>query len=91
MQAPDIKRAVVKLAASMLVCFNARRHSSELPAKASMAKDTRLTSRSEAIAWCGVVWRGMVALVVVLNPGRRLRRLKLKLTSYNSDVKKIGE
>ena len=36
----------VKLAASMAVCLSAIRHNSELPAKASMAVETRSTRRS---------------------------------------------
>jgi hypothetical protein len=43
--APEIKRIVMKLAASMPVCLSAARHSSELPAKAIMASDVRTIMR----------------------------------------------
>jgi hypothetical protein len=44
--APDTNRSEVKLAASMSVSFSARRHSSELPAKANMASDVKVMSRA---------------------------------------------
>ena len=44
----------VKLAASIAVCFSARRQSSELPAKASIARKVRRKSRAGFIAESGV-------------------------------------
>ena len=52
--APDASRKLVKLAASMLVCFNAIRQSSELPANASIAKSVSAAVRPAeglAVAW----------------------------------------
>ncbi|HEY6094245.1 MAG TPA: hypothetical protein VIU93_04755 [Gallionellaceae bacterium] len=43
--APESRRSVVKLAGSMLVFLSATRHSSELPAKASMASDVSTMRR----------------------------------------------
>lgn len=43
--APDSKRMVVKLAASIAVWWSAARHKRELPAKASSANDIRLIKR----------------------------------------------
>ena len=48
MSAPDASRMAVKLAASISVSRNATRQSSELPAKASMAKAVRSGMRKVA-------------------------------------------
>ena len=47
--APEINRIVVKLAASMPVCFSAARHSRELPANAIMASEVRKIRRGKGI------------------------------------------
>ncbi|HVO65973.1 MAG TPA: hypothetical protein VMT12_05755 [Syntrophales bacterium] len=49
--APEISLIVVKLAASMLVCFRAARHSNELHANAIMASDVRATTRAYDISF----------------------------------------
>ena len=46
----------VKLAASMLVCFNANRQSNELPANAIIAKSVRMKSRVGFTAFCRAMW-----------------------------------
>jgi hypothetical protein len=48
--APDSRRMVVKLAASMLVFLSARRHSSELLANANIASNVSVTRRAEDIS-----------------------------------------
>ena len=43
--APEMMRMKVKLAASMLVCFNANRQSKEFPANAVMVTTVRMKTR----------------------------------------------
>src|SRR6266850_6882678 len=47
--APESMRIEVKVAGSIAVCFNAMRHSSELPANAIIANDVRITIRVREI------------------------------------------
>jgi hypothetical protein len=49
--APEISRMTVKLAGSILVCFSASLHSSELPANASMASEVNPKMRSGDIGF----------------------------------------
>ena len=51
--APESKRIIVKLAASIPVFFRAMRQSSELPAKAIMVRDVRANIRAGDILETG--------------------------------------
>jgi hypothetical protein len=63
--APELSRTVVKLAASMVVCFSATRHRSELHAKAIMASEVRTTTRAGDIS--------VLRAVIRLELGERIR------------------